>query len=92
MTDPMTSFFKQLTASLDATAKPKTFEQIHAQMLALKADCDAFCEANAGTNYASDAISGLADLLSDHAPEFEAEIPTSSPPAEYYRSGGQGSV
>jgi hypothetical protein len=92
MTDPMSSFFKQLNASMDATAKPKTFAQIHAQMLALKADCRAYHAANYGTNLASDAISGLGDLLSDHAPEFEAEIPTSSPPAEYYRSGGQGSV
>jgi hypothetical protein len=82
-----------LEASLKVVpAKVKSFHEIHQAMLALKADCEAFHRANHKTNYASDAVSGLCDLLSDHSLEFEAEIPTASPPAEYSRAGGHGSV
>jgi hypothetical protein len=70
--------------------KVKTFEEIRAAMLALQHDCTDFHNAHAGSNFASDAVSGLCDLLSDHDAEFEAEIPTSSPPAEYRRAGGHG--
>jgi len=64
--------------TLNEILSTPTWEEIHRDLLALKAKAQAHCLAHRKTNHFSLAVAGLSDALSDLSVEFEEELPTVS--------------